>query len=98
MPYVTGTLPTNFVRAKRPKAIKVPLMLPKFSLILSQHYVEEGPILTLTDYFDVPKADDIRLVYNGTSCGLNGCLWTPNFWLPTAKSALRSLKFQLLFC
>ena len=33
------------------------------------------------------------MVYNGTSCGLNGSLWAPNFWLPTAKSAIRVLGF-----
>ena len=46
----------------------------------------------MTDYFAVPKGDnDIRMVYNGTSCGLNKSLWAPNFWLPTSESALRLL-------
>ena len=93
-PYITSKLPTNLVRATRPKACKVNLMVPKFDLILNRGYVIPGQIKNLTDYFDVPKADDIRLVYNGTSCGLNNALWAPNFWLPTAKSAIRSLDFN----
>ena len=37
------------------------------------------------------------MVYNGTSCGLNKSLWVPNFWLPTAKTAVRSLSFNYCF-
>lgn len=43
---------------------------------------------SLIDYFYVPKATDIRPVYNGASCGINRALWAPNFWLPIAKAAL----------
>ena len=50
-------------------------------------------IRSLADYFDVKKDDDIRMVYNRTSCGLNWALWAPNFWLPTSKSALHVLDF-----
>jgi hypothetical protein len=40
--------------------------------------------------FDVPKGDtDIRMVYDGTSSGLNEALWAPSFWLPTTDSAMR---------
>ena len=31
------------------------------------------------------------MVYNGTSCGLNSVLFVPNFWLPTARTAVRTL-------
>lgn len=34
------------------------------------------------------------MVYNGTSCGFNTALWCPKFWLPTAKTALRSLDYD----
>jgi hypothetical protein len=50
-------------------------------------------IKSLIDYFEVPKDDNICLVYNGTSCGLNECLWAPNFWLPTPGSAARVLGY-----
>eukprot|EP00980_Cylindrotheca_fusiformis_P014518 scaffold3893_cov74-Cylindrotheca_fusiformis.AAC.1 len=50
------------------------------------------------DYFAVPKVVgpdgevlDVRLVFNGTSCGLNSALWAPSFWLPTPDTALRKL-------
>ncbi len=36
-------------------------------------------------------ADNIRMVYNGTSCGLNDVLWAPRFGLPTVKQTLRAL-------
>ena len=53
-----------------------------------------GPVRSLTDYFDVPKGDhDVRMVYNGSSCGLNEALWAPSFWLPTADTALRAMTF-----
>jgi hypothetical protein len=70
------------------------LLVPKFQAILDRGYVRPGAIKSLIDYFDVPRADDIRLVYNGSSCGLNSSLWAPNFWLPTARTALRSLDFN----
>jgi hypothetical protein len=40
------------------------------------------------------NTDDIRVVYNGASCGLNNTVWAPNFWLPTTKSATRVLNFN----
>ena len=45
------------------------------------------------DFFEVDKDSDIRLVYNGTSCGLNDALWAPNFWLPTPATAARTLSY-----
>ena len=45
---------------------------------------------SLTGFFAVPKgADDIRIVYDATACGLNNALWSPNFFLPTIDSVLR---------
>jgi hypothetical protein len=54
----------------------------------------EDFIMSYIDYFGVPKADSIRVVYNRASCGLNQTVWAPNFWLPTAKSATRVLNFN----
>jgi hypothetical protein len=48
---------------------------------------------SLMEYFDVPKADAIGLVYNGTGCGLNIRVWAPNFWLPVLRSATNVLNF-----
>jgi hypothetical protein len=33
---------------------------------------------SLMEYFDVPKVEDIRLVYNGTGCGSNIRIWAPH--------------------
>jgi hypothetical protein len=51
-------------------------------------------IKSLMDSFEVDKGiTDIRMVYNGTSCGLNETLWAPNFFLPTPSSAARVLGY-----
>ncbi len=43
-------------------------------------------------FFAVPKGeDDIRMVYNGTSCGLNDAVFAPWFALPTMDSHLRAV-------
>jgi hypothetical protein len=41
-------------------------------------YILPGKVIGGTHYFCVDKGlDDIRMVYNGTSCGLNEVLWAP---------------------
>lgn len=43
-------------------------------------------------FFYVPKGlKDIRMVYNGTSSGVNDCLFGPHFSLPTITQATRAL-------
>ena len=50
---------------------------------------------TSLHYFAVPKGDnDIRVVFDGTSCGLNEALWSPNFFLPTSRNAGEMLSFD----
>jgi hypothetical protein len=39
--------------------------------------------------FDVPKVDDIRMVYDGSKSGLNKALWAPWFSLSTIDTMLR---------
>jgi hypothetical protein len=73
------------------------LILAKLQKILDRGYVV-APLMidfirSLMDFFEVEKDSDIRLVYNGTSCGLNDALWAPNFWLPTPATAARSLGY-----
>jgi hypothetical protein len=51
--------------------------------------IVHGHVESLIQFFDIPKADDIRLVYNGLSCG-----WAPNFWLPSTRIALRTLVYN----
>lgn len=50
-------------------------------------------IKSLVDLFPVDKDGDVRMVYNGTSSGLNDVLYSPNVWLPTSASAARVLGF-----
>jgi hypothetical protein len=52
-------------------------------------------ILSLTSFFAVAKgATDIRMVYNGTSSGVNAHLWAPWFALPTICALLRALELN----
>ena len=55
-------------------------------------YIEAGDVCSLAHYFHVPKRpNNIRMVYNGTGCGLNATLWAPRFGLPYVTHTTRSL-------
>jgi hypothetical protein len=88
--YISGTLPQYFRGAKKPNPESYDLLVKKLRKMFGRGYVI--PLLhgefveSLVDYFFVPKANDIRPVYNGMSLGLNAAVWAPNFWLPTAQS------------
>ena len=52
-------------------------------------YIQKGEVKSLTSFFDVPKdVDDIRLIYNGTSSGLNDSVFAPWFSLPFSLKPL----------
>ena len=95
--FITAKLPNHQRPARPPKPEKRKMILDKILKVLERGYVvipgSINFIKSLIDYFEVPKEKDIRLVYNGTSCGLNKCLWAPNFWLPTPGSAARVLGY-----
>ena len=55
-------------------------------------YVRSGDVKILTHYFYINKGEDIRMVYNGTSSGLNDALWETQFALPTVASMLISVE------
>jgi hypothetical protein len=68
------------------------LMREKVVQVRKRGYILPGKVVGGTHYFCVDKrADDIRMVYNGTSCGLNEVLWAPRFRLPTVNQTLRAL-------
>ena len=46
------------------------------------------------DVFHVDKPGDIRMIYNRTSFGLNGSVWSSSFWLSTAKTSARQLIYN----
>jgi hypothetical protein len=97
-PYIQSSLPNYHVREKQTKSDVYSLLLPKPQKIIDRGYVKIGHghefLKSYIDYFFVPKADDVRPVYNGTSCGFNESIWAPDFWLPTAKSATRVLYYN----
>ena len=64
----------------------------KVSKVRRRRYIDVGLVLSLTHMFYVSKGlHDIRMVYNGTSCGLNNSLLSPHFGLPTVQHTLQSL-------
>mmetsp|Transcript_1680 Transcript_1680/g.2410 ORF Transcript_1680/g.2410 Transcript_1680/m.2410 type:complete len:82 (-) Transcript_1680:3700-3945(-) len=69
-----------------------PLLYNKFKAFLQRGYIKLASsstfITNLIDYFEVPKSDDIRVVFNGSSCGLNAVVYASSFWLPFSSSML----------
>lgn len=95
--FVQGCLPRS------QKGLKVPrfdsetrlMVASKIESMISKSYLEVDHVQTFLHYFAVPKGDsDIRVVFDGTSCGLNETLWSPNFFLPTSKNAAELLSFD----
>ena len=83
----------TFKRPQRPPrtAEDRALVQAKVGPVRVREYISPGEVLSLAHYFYVPKGDtDIRMVYNGTSCGLNDCLFAPHFGLPYISHCLRS--------
>ena len=55
-------------------------MKNKVGKVRKRMYIETGTVLSLTHIFYVRKGlNDILMVYNGTSCGLNLAIWAPHF-------------------
>ena len=98
--FLTGPLPVFLKTQKRHKdPASHELMRRKVVQVRRRGYVSAGPVVSGTHYFSVPKGlDDIRMVYNGTSCGLNDVLWAPRFGLPMVKQTLRALLPGYLQC
>ena len=67
-------------------------VIDKITKVRKRGYIEQGPAESLTHMFSVSKGDDIRLVYNGSSSGLNKSLWAPHFTLPTVTTQLRQVR------
>ena len=71
----------------------------KLANVRMKKCVQPGFVKSFTSYFAVPaKAEtDVRIVYDGTTCGLNDSLWAPNFMLPTVDSILRNASSNTWF-
>jgi hypothetical protein len=74
-----GTAPRSFISKRKEKDPEVrQSMGAKLMKVFARRYFIYGMILSLTSFFAVPKGDtNIRLVYNGTSSGLNAHFWAP---------------------
>ena len=94
--FVKNSLPVG----RKSKRVKMSpevreLVAEKLEGMHNRHYLEEGHVTSSLDFFPVPKGDsDIRVVFDGSSCGLNAALWAPNFFLPSASSASMLLSFN----
>ena len=91
--FVQATLPTTQMRqARRPTPEKAAQLGPKIDKVRLQKCILPSKVSNLTDSFGAPKGDeDIRVVYNGASSGLNEALWAPAFFLPNDDSAAQLL-------
>jgi len=70
----------------------------KINKVIKRGYMEDGFVSSLVSYFAVPKGeDDIRVVYDGTKCGLNEAVWAPNFYLPSVDSLLMMVSAKTWF-
>jgi hypothetical protein len=92
--FVVGELPTSIRRqsaAKDKNMMK--RMISKVNKVRQKGYIDQlDGVQSITHMFPVPKGKtDIRMVYNGTSSGLNASLWAPHFGLPMVEHTLRSL-------
>jgi len=100
-PFISGPLPSHTKRASTFKSPMHEKILSKVIKALKRQYlvpIAEKRLKSCIDYFAVDKAgSDIRVVFNGTSCGLNEAVWAPNFWLPTADTMSRSIGYNYKF-
>jgi hypothetical protein len=91
--WIQGDLPNFKERQQLPKEkdtfVKVQ---KKVNKVRERGYITKGPVESVTSFFSVPKGEaDIRMVYNGTSCGLNDAVFAPWFAMPTIDSHLRAV-------
>ena len=94
--FVHQTLPSGR-KAKRVKMNPevLAMVANKLEGMTKRSYLEEGHVTSVVDYFPVAKGDaDIRVVFDGSSCGLNSALWAPNFYLPSASAAVMLMSFS----
>ena len=88
--FVSGTLPKYIKRQQWPSSVEERRAITKkLHKVQKRGYVSEGHVVSLTNYFCVPKGnDDIRMVYDATKCGLNEAVEAPNFFMPTTNTSL----------
>lgn len=78
--FVRGMLPSKLSHGQGTRKDKVPPAVgKKLNKGYKRGYILVGPVESTIEYFDVEKGSDIRVVYNGTSCGLNDALFARAF-------------------
>ena len=96
-----GALDKPFMRkqAKAKDSLKHKLMRAKVVQVHQQGYIKLGNVTSGMHYFCVDKGTlDIRMVYNGTSCGLSTCLHAPHYELLLVKYTLHALMMGYYQC
>ena len=72
-------------------------MAEKIGGMMDKSYLEAGRVQTYLYYFAVPKGDtDIRVGFDGTSCSLNGSLWSPKLFPSHISECVRVVSFRLM--
>ena len=94
LPWISGSLPSHKASLKLVKDhVFKESIQGKVNKIRKLQYISPGLVKSEIEVFHVAKGeDDIRLVYNGTSCGLNAVLWAPWFAVPTVNTLLRTVE------
>ena len=94
--FVSGKLPNSHAKPARcASPTQMKLVAAKIDGMLHKRYLEEGVVRSNVHYFTVPKGEeDVRVVFDGTSSGLNEALWAPNFFLPSSRAASVLLTFS----
>ena len=84
--WVKGDLPSCKEKQRVPREKDIyDQVKKKVTKVRKRGYLGEGLVNSLTSFFEVMKVlNDIRMVYNATSSGLNDAVWAPWFSLPTA--------------
>jgi hypothetical protein len=78
---------------------KQQLMRAKVVKVCRLDYIKAGKIVSRTSFFSMDKGEtDIRMVYNGTSCGLNNVLYALRFGLPNVRETLRAIMPSFYQC
>ena len=80
-------------QAKAKDPLKHELMRDKVVQICQRGYIKAGEVISGTQFFCVEKGTtDMRMVSNGTSCGLILILHAPHYGLLMVKHTLRALR------
>ncbi len=99
--YLTGSFGPPFLQpqSKHKDPAKQELMRAKVVRVRRLDYIKAGKIVSRTSFFSVDKGEtNIRIVYNGTSCGLNKDLYAPHIGLPTVQETLRAIMPGFYLC